>query len=178
MTPQERYAFPRLGQVRRRIWLLLAIALLVTLALPLLTLWRAASSPLQARVCLWPPLPQAKEPIQVVVILPDATDQDAVAGSWAHLQVAWDMATMPMGIHPIIVGGDQSHAGAFSIPLHMDMAGPWWVDLTLQTPGRPNWHSHFQLMVAPPEAGATRLQTQPSSEVPAPCHIESRGNSS
>lgn len=177
MTPPERYPLPRLGQVRRRIWLLLAVALLVAMALPLLTLWRAASSPLQAEVCLWPAVPQAREPIQVVVSLPNAADQDAVAGSWAHLQVAWDMATMPMGTRPIMLAGDQSHAGAFSIPLHMDMAGPWWVDLTLQTPGRPDWHSHFQLTVAPPGVTDASLQTHSANQLPAPCHADGRPGS-
>ena len=178
MTPQERYSLPRLGQVRRRIWLLLAVALLVALALPLLTLWRAASSPLRAEVCVWPPVPQAREPLQVVVSLPNVADQDAVAGSWAHLQVAWDMTTMPMRTNPITLAGDQSHAGAFSIPLHMDMAGSWWVDLTLQTPGRPDWHSHFQVMIAPPGVTGTALQTSSANEMPAPCHADNRSLSS
>ncbi len=174
MTPQERYSLPRLGQVRRRIWLLLAAALFVAMALPLLALWRAASSPLQAEVCVWPPIPQAQEIIQVVVTLPRATDQEAVAGSWAHLQVEWDMTTMPMSTNPITLAGDQSHAGAFTIPLHMNMAGPWWVDLTLQAPGRPDWHSHFQMMVAPPGVAGTTHLSSSASEMPAPCHAESR----
>ena len=169
VTPQTRDTLPWFGQVRPAIWLLLIGTLGVALALPVFSLWNAASSPLTAEVCLRPPPSQARETAQMVVSLPDAADRDAVAGSWAHLRVAWGMETMPMGIRPLTLSGDASHAGMFSIPLRVDMAGPWWVDLTLQTPGRPVWHAHFQLTVAPPGGAAPTLLVQPGQGAPAPC---------
>lgn len=174
MISQERHTLPRFGQVRPGIWVLLIGTLVVALALPLFSLWHAAFSPLQAEVCLWPPTPQAHASTQMVVTLPDAADRDAVAGSWAHLQVAWDMETMPMGLHPLLLSGNASHAGSFSIPLRLDMAGPWWVDLTLQTPGRPDWHAHFQFTVAPPGVTAQTMLVQPGGNTPAPCSANER----
>ncbi len=177
MTPQDRHALPGFGQVRPRIWLLLIVTLMVALALPVFSLWRAAFSPIQAEVCLWPPTPQARETTQVVVSLPDANDRNAVEGSWAHLQVAWDMETMSMGVHPLTLSGDEGHAGIFSIPLQMDMAGPWWIDLTLQTPGRPDWHTHFQVTVAPPGGTASPMLAQPGRGALAPCRANERAGS-
>lgn len=152
---------PRFGQVRWIVWALLAGSLLVALSMPLLTLWDAAHAPLTAHVCFWPPHPQAREPVQLIVSVPDATDRDAVAGPWAHLHVAWDMVTMPMATRPITLEGTAEQAGRFSVPLHVDMAGLWRADLTLQTPGRPAWQTQVQFTVA--TAGSVSAATPGSS---------------
>jgi hypothetical protein len=130
------------------VWLFLIGSLLVALSLPLLTLWYAAHSPLTAQVCLWPPSPQAHETVRLVVSVPNATDRDAVAGPWAHLHVAWNMVTMPMDTRPLDLAGTAEQEGTFSVPLQMDMAGTWLVELTLQTPGRPAWQTQVEFTVA------------------------------
>lgn len=88
MTAQHHPTLFRFERIRLGVWFLLIGSLLVALALPLLTLWHAASSPLDARVCL---APQTPETVRLVVSVPDATDRDAVTGPWAHLHVVWDM---------------------------------------------------------------------------------------
>jgi hypothetical protein len=157
------------GQIRWTVWVFLVSSLLVALSLPLLTLWHASSVPITAQVCLWPPTPQVLEPVQLVVSVPDATDQDAVAGPWAHLHVAWDMVTMPMDTQPLDLAGTAAQAGTFSVPLQVNMPGSWWADLTLQTPGRPDWHTRVHFMVA---GSADTPQTTSASPVGAsvsPC---------
>jgi hypothetical protein len=148
MTPQNHPALPRSGEIRWSIWLLLIGSLLVALAMPLLTLWHAALSPLTAQVCIWPATSQVPETTRIVVTIPGAADRAAVAGPWAHLHVTWDMVGMPMATHPIDLDGTANQAGTFSVPLHVDMPGPWWVDLVLQTPGRPDWHTLVHFTVA------------------------------
>jgi hypothetical protein len=164
MTPQDHTPLARFGQVRWIVWVFLVSSLLVALSLPLLTLWHAASVPITAQVCLWPPTPQARETVRLVVSVPDATDRDAVAGPWAHLHIAWDMVTMPMDTHPLDLAGTEAHAGTFSVPLQVNMPGFWWVDLTLQTPGRPDWHTRVHFTVA---GSADTPQTMSTSIVGA-----------
>jgi hypothetical protein len=146
----------RFERVRPGVWLLLIGSLLVALAMPLLTLWHAASSPLKAQVCLDP---QTPETVRLVVSVPDATDRDAVAGPWAHLHVEWDMMTMPMPTRPIDLDGTAAQAGTFAVPLQVPMPGPWWADLTLQTPGRPDWHTRIHFTVT---SGRGLPQSTPS----------------
>jgi hypothetical protein len=148
MTPQDHTPLSRFGQIRWIVWVFLVSSLLVALSLPLLTLWHAASVPITAQVCLWPPTPQARETLRLVVSVPDATDRDAVAGPWAHLHVAWDMVTMSMDTQPLDLAGTAAQAGTFSVPLQVNMPGSWWADLTLQTPGRPDWHTRVHFTVA------------------------------
>jgi hypothetical protein len=147
MTSQHYPTLSRFERVRLRVWFLLLGSLLVASAMPLLTLWHAASSPLTAQVCL---ASQTRETVQLVVSMPDATDRDAVAGPWAHLHVVWDMVTMPMSTRPIDLAGTAAQSGTFAVPLQVPMPGPWWADLTLQTPGRPDWHTHIHFTVASP----------------------------
>lgn len=169
LTPQQHPPLPRFGHVRLIVWVFLVSSLLVALSLPLLTLWHAARAPIRAQVCLWPPTPQVRETVRLVVSLPDATDRDAVAGPWAHLHIAWDMVTMPMDTHPLDLAGTAAQAGTFSVPLQVGMPGSWWADLTLQTPGRPDWHTRVHFTVAPSE---DTPQTTPASRAGAsvpPC---------
>jgi hypothetical protein len=180
MTSQDHPTLPPIGQVRWIVWLFLLGSLLVALSLPLLTLWHAAASPLTAQVCLWPPTPQARETVRLVVTVPDATDRDAVAGPWAHLHVAWNMVTMPMATHPIDLVGTADQPGTFAVPLRVNMAGSWWADLTLQTPGRPDWHTRVHFTVASPEGTpqATPTPTAEASVPPCSLAIDERKSSS
>lgn len=163
MTSHHHPTEPRFGHVRWIVWLFLGGSLLVALSMPLLTLWHAAHSPLTAQVCLWPPSPQTREAVRLVVSVPNATDRDAVAGPWAHLHVAWNMVTMPMDTHPIDLDGTAGQEGTFSVPLQMDMAGPWWVELKLQTPGRPAWQTQVQFTVAS-SGDVSEVRPGPSGE--------------
>lgn len=159
--------------VRRRFWVLLAGALLLTLALPLVTLWRDASSPLRVQTCLWPQPSQSNGAVQLFVTLPDASDQAAVAGPWARVVVQWDMVTMAMGTRHNETPGSTIQSGSFAVPLKLDMAGPWWIDVRLQTPGRPEWHTRllFNFLssgTAPPSYGGAQA-------IPAPlCRPDER----
>ncbi len=143
----------------------------MALAMPLWTLWYAAHAPIAAQVCLWPPVPQVRQTVRLVVSVSDATDRAAVAGPWAHLHVAWDMVTMPMGTRPIDLAGTAAQAGTFSVPLPVDMAGPWWADLTLQTPARPTWHTRVQFIVASAENSSPTTVGPPGGVAPVVCPV-------
>ena len=170
MAPQDSSALPRFGHVRLIVWMFLVGSLLVALSMPLLTLWHAAVSPITVQVCLWPPTPQARETVRLVVLVPNATDRDAVAGPWAHLHIEWDMVTMPMATHPLDLAGTAEQDGTFSVPLQMEMAGPWRVELTLQTPGRPAWHAQVEFIVAS-SAGVLKVTPGPSGGAVAVCNV-------
>lgn len=170
MTQGTLSAPPFWGHVRRRFWVLLAGALLLTLALPLGTLWRAAASPLRAQACLWSQPSQSKGAMQLFVTLPDANDRADVDGPWARVVVQWDMVTMPMGTHHNETPGSAAQAGSFAVPLVLDMAGPWWIDVRLQTPGRPEWHTRlFFNFLSPGTSSQSSIGA--SQATPAPlCH--------
>jgi hypothetical protein len=118
-----------------------ALALLLALLLPLVQLWRASMTPLDAQACLWPRVPLVGQPAQVVVTLP--AESARAAGSWTRAIVEWDMVSMRMGVRRATTApsaaqnvGQQS---AITIPLALDMAGAWAAHVLLQAPGRPDW---------------------------------------
>lgn len=156
----------RFGQVRTTFWLLLAGAVLLALAVPGLTLWRSASSPLGAAARLWPATPRAHTPTYVLVTVTDPADRTAVQGPWAQVVVLADMPAMAMGMLPRVVHGpsDSAHpVTTFAIPLRLDMVGPWRIHVALQTPGRPTWRSELQVTVLPPQPAAA---APPSAAAP------------
>ena len=61
------FTFPH---VRRGFWLLLAAALLLSLAFPLARFWSQATSHLDATLSLVPATPRLGEPVHLVVALP------------------------------------------------------------------------------------------------------------
>src|SRR5258706_289084 len=140
------------GRVRRIYWLVLTATLLVALLLRAVTLWHSATSTLQVRACLWPDVPRLGQPAQLLVTPLNATDRTALQGPWAHAVVNRDMLDMPMVTHPVDVHGHAKDALAFSIPLTFEMAGKWWIHVSVQTPGRPPWQTQLQTTVL--EAGA------------------------
>jgi hypothetical protein len=168
-VPRQSHQEAYTGHVRRQIWAMLAATLTVALAVPLVMLWHSALVPLRAQACVWPTVPRAGSVAYLVVALPDATDRTAIAGPWAQVSVSWDMPAMPMGEHPVVAHGSPNGASGatpFAIPLHLDMAGSWWVRATLRTPGRPAWQSSMRIAVLPPLADAS-----PSSETHAPLQV-------
>jgi hypothetical protein len=155
MTRTGRESTLRFEQVHGVYWALLAGALLLALAAPMATLWRTGASPLHARACLWPSAPHADAPTYLFVALSDAADRTAVQGPWAEVKVSWDMTTMRMGTPPVAVHGplqQGDRAGLFAIPLRLTMVGPWWIHVTLRTPGRPVWQTALQAFVLNPQA--------------------------
>ncbi len=62
---------------------------------------------------------------------------------------------MPMVTQPVDVHGHAKDSLAFSIPLTFEMAGTWWIHVSVQTPGRPPWQTQLQTTVL--EAGARPL---------------------
>ena len=155
MTTTGRERTLRFEQVRGVYWALLAGALLLALAAPMVTLWRTAASPLHAQACLWPSAPHADALTFLFVALSDTADRTAVQGPWAEVLVNWDMTTMRMGTRPVVVHGPPEqvdHAGLFAIPLRLTMVGTWWIHITLRTPGRPVWQTALQALVLNPQA--------------------------
>jgi hypothetical protein len=139
----------------------LAVALALAVLAPAVQTWRAAASALDARACLWPAVPRADEPAHLLVVVPGATDRAAVRGPWAKIRAEWDMANMTMGVRHAAIQGTAESAGVYSIPLRLDMAGPWHVQLALQTPGRPAWQSSLRFSVASPTAAPGTAQAPP-----------------
>ena len=142
------------GRVRRGYWVLLAAALLLALAIPLILLCHATFAPLAARAYLTPAAPQAGQAARLTVVLGSATDRDATDGPWAQATFAWDMQTMAMGTRSLAVAGSARTPGVFSVPLVATMAGSWYAQIVLQTPGRPVWRGMVRFTVLPPGGAA------------------------
>ncbi len=141
---------PPVLRVRRSIVGILLVAVLIAVAIPVTNLWHASSVALHAHLYLSPAAPRAGEPAQLVVVLPNPTDRAAVQGPWAKAVARWDMSTMQMGARQRAVPGAAATAEVFTIPLCLDMAGPWWAQIVIQTPGRPEWHASLQFDVQAP----------------------------
>jgi hypothetical protein len=164
------------GRVRGAFWALLAGALIVALALPIVALWHEASSAVLARACLWPASPHLGQQVRVVVVVPDATDRAAAQGPWAHTVVAWDMETMAMNTHPLAVAGSPRNPGTFTIPLDVPMAGPWWARVSLHAPGRPQWQTVLHFTVLPLAGVAGTGTGQASTAATSPFCSSGRGS--
>lgn len=149
---QPPQSFPR---VRRAVWLLLAGTVLLAALFPVMGLWRAASSALVVRGCLWPAQPAAGQQARLYIVLDDMSDRAAVDGPWSRLAATWDMADMHMGERKVEMTGSHGGSGHFALPLRLDMAGSWWVEASLQAPGRPQWHAVYRFDVLPPPAATT-----------------------
>lgn len=159
------------GPVRGAFWALLAVALLLALALPLASLYRAASSALDAHACVWPPIPHLGAPAQLLVVLPEAADRAAMRDPWARLEAEWDMVAMRMGARRATVSGPSlaDHAaGSFAVPLHLDMAGAWTARISLSIPGRPAWETTLGFTVLARQTPTLDARASPAIS-PAVC---------
>jgi hypothetical protein len=162
-------------RVRRTVWLLLASALLLAGLVPAVSFWHASASELAARGCLWPTAPTAGQQARLYIVLDDTTDRAAVEGPWSRIVARWDMSGMHMGPRKVEMTGSHGGSGYFALPLHLDMAGPWWVEASLQAPGRPTWHAtyHFDVL---PQPGSFASQAPPATPAPSenPCGLSER----
>jgi hypothetical protein len=138
------------GRVRRIYWYALTAALFASLLLPIVTIWHTANAALHVQACLWPAAPHRGQPAQLLVTPLTATDRTALQGPWAHAVIDWNMVDMQMSTHPVDVQGDADARSAFSIPLTLNMAGKWWIRITLHAPGRPSWQTQLHVTVLDP----------------------------
>jgi hypothetical protein len=150
----------RFGRVRRTVWLALAAAVLLAALLPMLSLWRSSTVALAARGCVWPASPSVGQTANLYIVLDNSTDRAAAGGPWSHVSAQWDMMNMAMGAQQREVSGARDDAEHFAVPLQLDMAGRWWIKVTLQTPGRPSWSDVLHVDVQPLSA-----QVQATDEV-------------
>lgn len=159
-------------RVRRAVWLLLAGAVLLAALFPVMSLWRASSSALAVRGCLWPAQPRVGEQTRLYIVLDDMSDRAAVDGPWSHVAVTWDMADMRMGERTVQMSGEHGGSGRFALPLRLDMAGTWLAHASLQAPGRPMWRATYHFDVATtPVASASPSLTPAAAHDPSvdPC---------
>src|SRR5690348_13080652 len=129
------------GRVRRVFWIGLVATILLALTIPLVTLWRDTTTALRVRASIEPESPIVGEAAHVVIVVSDAADRADVQGPAAQIAARWDMLTMTMGAREIALPGPLGHSDELSLPLHLDMAGSWWVQVAVQVPGRPAWQT-------------------------------------
>ena len=146
------------ARVRVSVWLLCVFAVIFALAVPTIRLWHDANQPLQVRTYLVPAVARIGMVTHLVVEVDDPQDQAALAGSWAKLEVRWDMSGMPMDIQPATISGAKlagKDGPAVAGTLLPSMVGPWWAHVTVQTPGRPTWQGVLQFGVLPNSSATT-----------------------
>ena len=169
MAGASNLAAPRFMGVRPIVWVVLAAALLLALAAPIATLWHASTLPLRAQVSLWPRAPHAGEAARIVVTVADTADRTATEGPWARIGAEWDMVQMTMGLRQTVVPGTAPSQGTFTVPLCVDMAGLWWVHVSVSTPGRPVWQTRLRFSVLPPATSASEPGTTASGAAAGIC---------
>jgi hypothetical protein len=156
----------RFGGVRRSVWALLIAAVVLALLVPTVTIWRAAHATIAASAFVWPAAPTVGHPAELCVVVSDATDRAAVHGPWGQIVAAWDMPTMRMQQQRQAKPGDSASSGSYAIPLTLEMAGSWRVQVALQTPGRPEWQTSLAVVVrdaSPPLAPSPTATSNTSS---------------
>lgn len=139
-----------LGRVRRVFWIGFVATILLALSVPAVTLWRSAATALRVEAYIQPASPRVGEAAHVVIIVHDASDRTDVLNPGAQIAARWDMLNMTMGARETAHPGITSHTDSLTLPLHLDMAGPWWVQVAVQAPGRPAWQTRLDIMVQPP----------------------------
>lgn len=155
----------RLGPPRRAFWVLLIGALVVSLALPLLTLWRASAAGLEARACMWPAEPLAGAPAQVLIVVP-ASEAGSVRDGAPNVQIE---ATMPGMTMPSLQVSDNAPpqrlqgSEVFMAPISVPMSGTWVAQVTVRALGRPVWHSAITFRARSGSWNALPLSTQSAS---------------
>lgn len=141
----------RLGAPRRAFWGLLISALVVALALPLLTLWRASAVGLEARACIWPAQPRAGASAQILVVLP-ASAASSLQNDAPTVQVE---ATMPGMAMPTVRVSENTPpqqlrgAATFTAPITVSMPGSWVAQVAVRALGRPVWRDTIAFRAQP-----------------------------
>jgi hypothetical protein len=164
--------WPGTMHVRSAFWAFLVGAVLLSLVIPAQHVWQAASSALQLRTCVWPTNPQVGQTVRLFVVPRTEDDHRAVAGPWTTFVVTRGMTEMAMDTPPVVRGGQVTDRAALALPLRMDMAGIWWIHLTVQARGRPTWQTNVPLTVLSPGISP---RTEPQAPSPTGtedgCHI-------
>ncbi len=164
-------AQPPLGRVRGVVWMALALAIVVAMAVPAGVYYQAATSALSAHVCLWPATPRANAPARLLIVVAPGRDSADAQTPLAQAQAEWDMLTMAMGAKRAATSGSANDAGAFVVPLAISMAGPWRAEVSLQAPGRPGWHGRIDFTAL--AAGSSSAPAAPSfSQLLLACHVK------
>lgn len=147
-----------LGGVRKGFWALLAAAVLLAMLVPTSILWRASSSELRLRACLWPAMASVGQTVHIFVVPLTEADRQAVAGPWTEFQITRDMTGMPMDTPALARTGRTTSSQAFAVPFALEMPGHWTVSISVRTPARPFWQMRVPVTVVPPSAGTANLQ--------------------
>ena len=131
---------------RRAFWALLLGALVLSLALPVCTLWRASASGLAARSCMWPEDPRAGTPAQALVVVPSQAAKAIQSRGSPSLQVVLTMPDMAMRSDTVTVTGPAQHlqgAAVFAASVLIPMPGSWLAQVTLRAGGVSVWRGSF-----------------------------------
>ncbi len=158
MTMHDHATLPSLGRVRSVVWIGFVTAVLLALSVPAMTLWRTAATTLNVQAYVQPASPRVGEAVHLVIVVSDVSDRTDIFGPAAQIAAHWDMTNMAMGTREVALPGPISHTDAFKLPLHMDMAGQWWVQVEIQAPGRPAWQTRLNITVQPQNASSDRAQ--------------------
>ena len=162
----------RLGMPRRAFWGLLIGALVVALALPLLTLWRASAEGLAARACIWPTLPRAGTAAQILVVMPASAAKSVQDGA-PTMQVETTMPGMAMPAEWVSENAAPQELrgeATFTAPINVSMPGTWEARVTMRAMGRPVWHDTITFDAQPSGWKNLPLSAQ-SAGASAPCAV-------
>jgi hypothetical protein len=160
-----------LGGVRKGFWALLAAAVLLAVLVPTSILWRASSSELHLRACLWPAVASVGQTVHIFVVPLTEADRQAVAGPWAEFQITRDMIGMPMDTPALARAGRATTSQAFALPFALEMPGHWTVFVSVRTPARPFWQMRVPVTVMPPPSAGTAADLQAAGPTPRGCGI-------
>lgn len=152
----------RLGAPRRAFWGLLIAAIVVALALPLLTLWRVSAAGLEARACIWPAQLRAGATAQILIVMP-ASAASSVRDGAPNVQID---ATMPGMAMPAVEVSDNAppqrlHGSAtFMAPITVSMPGSWVAHITVRALERTVWRDSLTFHVQPGGWSSRPLSSQ------------------
>ncbi len=151
---------------RRAFWALLTGALILSLALPLVTLWRAsAASGLTARACMWPAEPRAGAPAQVLIVAPGSAGRALEQAGALAVQVVATMPAMTMQTDEASAAGTAKHlqgATVFTAPLTVSMPGSWVAHITVRATDGPVWSGALVFQARASGWDALPLSAQPA----------------
>ena len=165
----EPAVLPPLGRVRRVFWIGFVATILLALGVPAVTLWRGTATALQVKAYIQPASPRVGEAAHVVLVVPDAADRTDVLNPAAQIAARWDMLNMTMGAREAALPGPLGHTDSLILPLHLDMAGLWWVQVAVHVPGRPAWQTRLDVTVQP--SIAMRQSIKQSAEPALGCKV-------
>jgi hypothetical protein len=132
--------------------------ILLALAIPVGIFWRDTTTSLRVQAYVQPASPIVGEATHVVIVASNGADRADILGPSAQIAARWDMLTMTMGVREVVLPDLLSHKDALSLPLRLDMAGPWWIQVAVQVPGRPLWQTRLEITVQSPASSVSTNQ--------------------